>query len=422
MVYMKQQKGAVSIFIVLFATLLFMAISAGFAILMLRDQHRATDNDLSQSALDSAKAGVEDAKRVLAKYVNCIETNNNRDHACRKVVNTVKAKNCDTVSRLLGGSGEQKVGRTRADEELQQAYTCVTITTDTEDVVKAIKDEGDIKIVPLRAQQPFELVEVSWLRRQAGSAALNFSQAEKNRRLGGERNLRVDAQLPGENRWRGEWGSVLRVQAVSYPNVGGGSLRELDADARTVFLYPDTQTRENTAIDMEAVDPHTAFSPDSADMPVTDGAYGRPIMARGSQCNGGVAVGQYACRAVLRLPKHDNKRVAYLTLAGIYSKGNPINVRVRMLDANGNSVLFDNVQPRVDSTGRANNVFRRIDARIETVASDKAIPLPRATIAINGDICKRYLVSDTPDDFEGGMCGIGSSRIDITRQPSVADL
>ena len=44
---MKRQKGAVSIFIVLFATMLFVAISIGFAIFMMRDQDRATDNDLS---------------------------------------------------------------------------------------------------------------------------------------------------------------------------------------------------------------------------------------------------------------------------------------------------------------------------------------------------------------------------------------
>lgn len=422
MAYMKQQKGAVSIFIVLFATLLFVAISVGFAMLMLRDQNRATDNDLSQSALDSAKAGVEDAKRVLAKYATCMEANNNQDYSCRKVVNTVRAQKCDTVSRLLGGGGEQLIRQTQADEQLQQAYTCVTVATDTEDVVKTIKNEGDIKIVPLRAKQPFETVEVSWFQRPAGSAALNFSQAEKNRRLGGERNTRVNAQLPEEDNWRGEWGTLLRVQALSYPAVGIGSLRELDSDARTVFLYPDAGTRGNTVVDMATADPHTAFSPHSADMPVTDGAYGKPLMARGSQCDSRVAVGQYACRALLRLPKHNNNRSAFLTLAGLYGKGSPFNVKIRMLDASGNPVLFDNVQPRVDATGRANNVFRRIEARIETTVSDRAIPLPRATIAINGDICKRYLVSDTAADFERGVCGIGGSKIDVIHQPVTGDL
>ena len=64
------RRGAVSIFIVVFTALLISIITVGFIRIMMRDQQRATDSDLSNSAMDSARAGVEDAKRALQRYYN----------------------------------------------------------------------------------------------------------------------------------------------------------------------------------------------------------------------------------------------------------------------------------------------------------------------------------------------------------------
>ena len=406
---MKRQKGAVSIFIVLFATMLFVAISIGFAIFMMRDQDRATDNDLSRSALDSAQAGVEDAKRVLAKYNDCTERNAGSPE-CVDLISTVRGGKCDTVAKILGGGqveGDKIIRQSNNDEQLQQAYSCVKITPDTEDVVKSIKDESDMKIIPLKGVSNYDVVEVTWSKKSEG-VSYDFSQGSKNRRLDSlnvrNKSNQVTAQLPTYEHWDEKWGAVMRVQAISY-NAGDVNLRDLDGNSKTVFLYPDNRVSRGSSskvIEMETYDLHTPH-PFKDDASRLDVAVNKPATSvNGSSCDNRVANGEYMCKALLKLPS--GKDTSYLTLAGIYARGKSVDVRVRLLKNDGSVVKFNNVQPKIDSTGRANNEFRRVEARVEATPSEDAVPVPRAAIASDGDLCKNYMITDNASDFSANGC------------------
>ena len=75
------------------------------------------------------------------------------------------------------------------------------------------------------------------------------------------------------------------------------------------------------------------------------------------------------------------------------------SVRISLLNSIGNVVKFDGVQPAVDSTGRAANIFRRVEARLE-MGSD--FNYPDNAVELNNNLCKDFSVSES--NYIPGSC------------------
>ena len=98
----KFHKGGVSIFIVVIVAVLVSIVSVSFLRLMLRDQEQASRLDLSQSAYDSAQAGVEDAKRFLHRYQQeCGGGVNLATDTCKKMQTALNNPNQDNSCYIL---------------------------------------------------------------------------------------------------------------------------------------------------------------------------------------------------------------------------------------------------------------------------------------------------------------------------------
>ena len=148
----KFKEGAASFYIVAFATLVLMVIAASFAAIIISEVTRTSNDDLAQSAYDSALAGVEDAKLAFYNYQGCLEGGINSGE-CAKIMDMIKDPSCDMVGRILGrisddeAEREVQVQESSGNNYMQQAYTCVKIETDLDDYKATLSGSNQTKVV-----------------------------------------------------------------------------------------------------------------------------------------------------------------------------------------------------------------------------------------------------------------------------------
>lgn len=384
------QSGAVSIFVVVFSALFVTIITVSFVGLMIRGQQQATNADLSNSAYDAALAGVEDAKRMLLKYRQCLATNSNSAE-CTTLRSMFASPTCNMVKRsatnFIDNTEDEMLLETSDNADstsasLDQAYTCVTVAYTADDKELLIRD-GETAMIPIdSAGASYNKVSISWFTKDpAGGLNLNLPTG-------------LNTDLPTKSEWMNVGAGntrppILRAQWIQHS--GSFNAADFDADktenfatvanTKTLFLYPNSQVTSTND-----------FGSDNRSATVQ--ATKAPVQV---YCNSTFYNnGQYACSAEYTLPDpigNTGTRTGYLQLGAIY---NSTKVKISLLN-NNDAVTI--VAPTVDSTGRANDLFRRVKVGISFTGD-----YPRANFDITGNLCKDFSVSSTPDGYDAGSC------------------
>ena len=374
-----REHGAVSLFVVVFAAMLITVVTVSFIRIMVREQQQATAIDLSQSAYDSAQAGVEDAKRALLRYQTiCGDPDLISSECADAKQNFLESQVCNQALTgiVVDTNDEVKIQQTTGDAvlDLDQAYTCVKIALQTKDYIGTL-NKNDTKIIPLRGTSSFDRVIISWFspsNLKADTKTVNVPS------LGSGTPLISDWVSTSEpNR-----PPIIRAQLMQFSD-SGFVLSDFDGgyNASTIFLYPSSISKASSI-----VSPSTIRGTPSAPVPV--------------HCDEDLSLGIYACSATILLPDPvggtSASRVAYLNLSASYRA---TNYQIQLLS--GSTVVqFDAVQPIVDSTGRANDMFRRVESRIETVSGT----YPSSAVSLSGNLCKKFSVTDTVAGYTPSDC------------------
>jgi len=396
-----RQAGAVSLFVVIFAMLIITVITVSFLRLMVADQQQASDADLSQSAYDSASAGVEDAKRALLRYQQVCSNNTPAEcsaESAKLSTNVCNAGLLDVinVADVDGGTptnpGEVLVRQSAGDTSLNQAYTCVTMQLKTDDYIGTLT-ANKTQLVPLIGEtgKTFNTVTIKW-----------FSREDVGNSTGAVDNLNsvTDQRLTAKGVWPANRPPVLRTQLIQFGDsfkLGDFDIVNTSSQANSValFLYP---SRAGGASNSEPFVGNDIRKNDAGDEPDRDTPDNSALAVK---CESSVSSGGYACSMALQLPDPIGGRpasgnpTAFLRVTPFY---NATEFQVMLSDGVLNStasnlVKFQDVQPIIDATGRANDLFRRVEVRVDLF--DTSFPYPDATIDVTGNFCKDFSVTNT---------------------------
>ena len=386
------KKGGVSIFIVIMVSILVSIMSASFLRIMLRDQEQASRLDLSQSAYDSAQAGVEDAKRFLRIYKGACggadvgkRVFEGKTYDCSEMTKAILSGNCYVLATAgIGTNGGETIVQTttssgggNTNRDLNQAYTCVKIKTDTSDFLGQ-SNEGTPSVISLKGISSFNQIRVKWHTKNNMANGSKISLDSINN-PNARPNILKDWQA--QNR-----PAILKTQLYGYvPGHNRNSSTSMDTPypddgngASEMLFYPAS------GLDSRVVNSSnlpTVRRDENSIQSTNDYTFTKCLDDLGAGSN------TYACEMVINIGRNVSPTdVLYARLTPLM---NNAEFKIELMN-NGNIVDFKGIQPKVDSTGRANSQFRRIESRIGFHDSNFPVPLFSAQTEGDEPICKDF--------------------------------
>ena len=415
---LSMRKGATSIYAVIFLTLMFGIITMSFVRIVINESISTANADLYKSAYDSAMAGVEDAKIAVLKYHDCISqgytaNKNAGETTCPRIIyemqQGIATQSCDVVARVLGrqkGSEStqystiiqetQKTSDEGSSAYMQQAYTCVKITEETDDYLTTLTAADSTRIIPLHSADLTDInaIEFSWY------SDVNASNNSTNYMID---SSSTTTQLKDNSQLYAPPVVTFEIfqtdSSKGAPNFSVGELsvnnaKSTGTDHAMLVFEPRSGTGKNIVSAATVLDHSDKYN---NDLIITD-------------CKAGE---RYACTTTIMFPPtyRNTKRAAATTFLKVslpYNRpSTDISVSLcKQWDGSENKcseyTSLTGVQAAIDSTGRANDLYRRVESRIELV--DLYYPYPEYAIHLSGEneTNKSYWVTDNCKRAENG--------------------
>lgn len=415
------KQGAASIYMVVVCALLFSVITAGFVVLMVNENSKSGENDLSQSAYQSSLAGIEDTKTAIQKYYSCIGKTD-ADAECANVVssmnNLMASAVCEgsieNLGKILYGNSFNYDGTNgmliqeniNNGENIVQAYTCVNMNLNPTDYLATLTQSSPQRLIPLNTKgrnNDVKYVKISWYSTSnLGQSTTQFSNINSN-----NQPIFKSANNDGI-------GIPPVLVAQFYQTQDGFSIDSLDSSTEegsrnrfnnrgTLWLIPSDSSSNPTGSDGDFFSDYyesygidnnklknNAFvkSNNHSDNVIHDGFPVRCAKKdETSDTNG------YLCSVYIGIPEINmsgatvNRSGQYgtflLSLSLPYQQPDT-DIKVEMYaSTSGDPIAYDQVQVIIDSTGRANDVYSRTESRVEFY--DSSFPFPDYAMTLGSD-------------------------------------
>jgi len=350
------RRGAASLITVIFVSIVLSIMVLGFVRLAINEQRQSTDNDLTNRAFYAAESGIEDAKRAIRHYLKDPATITLNENNCTLPVDT-------------SATPELYSGVLSTLDEFDTEYTCMLIDL-TPSSYEAQIEKNQTKQIELNTENGdgFTEILVEW--------HINDAPPDGD---GVNPNLRSSTTLPTESNWVSSgYPAMLRTLIFNY----GGSItrNDLNDSATIAFLNPAT-----TAV---------------GDINYNGSKVGDDYDVYNANCKSSTGSGEYVCSQLIKVDNGSGNNHYVLRLTSLYSG---THVKVTLQNSPSSIVNFEGTQVLVDVTGRAGDVYRRVESRLSLDSTFSDL-LPDAAIVSADDICKNLAVGDDSTDFRDNDC------------------
>ena len=400
----KMRKGAASFYVVAFSTLILMIIATSFAAIIISEVTRTMNDDLSQSAYDSAMAGIEDAKLAYYNYQNCLEQQNGdgggSTGSCATIMELMNnadpnKTDCDMVAKMIGRDGKEddkkegviieessNTGDNNVGNNMQQVYTCVTMTNKVSNYWSTLSSSNLVRVFKAKFDEGIDVskinrVKLSWFSTQDATGGKTFSNSED-----GKVAFSKTASAPPTV-------SLAMVQTSDHYTMSDfettrGENEDIRTNRAMVYLVPaegDMAGGDNYKVANDntisakqfAKSNDKVFNGDNKNVPYT-------VLCNGEELNE-----EFICSATIYLPKpvgdggrNDDTFIFAIGLPygepeteisleffGDGTQASCAGDDCEDVSSSDEPLKLKDVQIAVDSTGRANDLYRRISVRLD---------------------------------------------------------
>ncbi|MBR2725377.1 hypothetical protein IKF12_02530 [Candidatus Saccharibacteria bacterium] len=447
----KNKKGAASFYIVAFSTLILIIIAMSFAAVIISEMTRTSNDDLAQSAYDSALAGIEDAKLAYYNYRNCLRKNPNtqavkpdssQSITCEGIVWHMKNPSCNMVSAILGRESDTvAVEESNVGNNMQQYYTCVKIDDTPNDVQGSLSSSKMLKVIEPKFDtsqaSDIKKLKIKWYSdKNMESSGFSFANFD-NTGTGGVTYKGLGQALSAPPTI---FVGAIQTSGVSFSFSSFDLTSNGETNRGMVFLTP-TENKAKASSSKEnnyygAYKNNKNQIGKNALLKSNDKvSTNLPYVVYCDNLNT-INGNDYACEATIELPDPIGTRFGYkrnndtfrivlglpygvpdtdFSLAFLCGDGKDCNSDEGVLEKDAPVATLRDVQIEIDSTGKANDLFRRVEARLEkTDEQNLSIMGPLELLGAGDDVLSGVVGSgsgsgQTPIKCEWNFYGNGNS-------------
>lgn len=344
----RREEGLAAFIVVAVLMLVISLVVMSFARIVRNEQRQTLDRQLSSRAFYAAESGINIANKELDKPTSVYAANGKEECASDAEIGGPAAYQIDSAS-------------TNKTE-----VTCLTVDNKPKTLEYSDIAPGATQTVPINTEgEPIDNLRISWQDKNAGSTVV-YTGCDPTRRF-----------LPLST-WNGAGGCNAPLLRVDIVEVSGAMSRDsLSSNVATFYFYPD----DGGGVPAENVDGARRLNQGKIVAAACDDT---PPAPNPKDCNAWIN-GFTGTNYYLRVTS--------------YYKSAKLTISSSNADAR-----FTGAQVVIDSTGRAQDIVRRLQVRRAVGSNDDA---PGFAIEAADGLCKRLLVIPGP----GGSVSVGGAGL-----------